>query len=104
MCSGRILAGHYRSLIFNLALLGPILVGVLFSFSRGAWGHFVASTLLLAGLSFLTVRTNKERLRIIFFAVLGVVAATLLLGAVLSIGSVGSLFQERASRAMVKSW
>jgi hypothetical protein len=93
----RILSGRYRSLLFNLALLGPILLAILFSFSRGAWGHFAASTLLMVILTFFTVQTNKERLRIIFFAALGVVAVTLLLGAILSIGSVGSLFQERAS-------
>ena len=93
---GRVLAGHYRNLLFNVGLIGLMSLAVLLTFSRGAWGHLVVSTILLAGFTFLTVGTNKERLRIVFFGVLGLAAVALAFAAILSIGSVGSMFSERA--------
>ena len=94
--ASRMLAGQYRSLIFNAGIFFMMSLAVLLTFSRGAWGHLAISIVLMAGLTFLTVPTNKERLRIIFFGALGIVAVTLLLGAILSVGSVGSMFTERA--------
>lgn len=93
---GRLLAGQYRSLILNAGIVMLLSLAVLLTFSRGAWGHLVVSTVLMVMLTFLTVKTNKERLRIIFFGALGIVAITLLLTAILSVGSVGSMFSERA--------
>ena len=94
---GRVLAGHYRSLMFNVGLIGLMSLAVLLTFSRGAWGHLAMSVLLLALFTFLTTTTNKERLRILFFGALGVAAVTLAFVAILSIGSVGSMFTERAA-------
>ena len=57
----RVLAGHYRSLIVNLGIAALICLAVLLSFSRGAWGHFVASCVIMIALYFITAQTNKER-------------------------------------------
>lgn len=94
---GRVLAGNYRSLIFNAGLIGLMSLAVLLTFSRGAWGHLAVSVLLLVLFTFLTTTTNKERLRILFFGALGVAAVTLAFIAILSVGSVGSMFTERAA-------
>lgn len=92
----RILAGQYRSLIFSAGLVGLMSLAVLLTFSRGAWGHLAVSIVLMAFFTFLTVPSNKERMRIIFLGALGLVAVTLGMLLILSIGSVGSMFSERA--------
>lgn len=94
---GRLLTGQYRSFILNAGIAGILTLGLLFSFSRGAWAHFVGATALLIILSFVTAPTNKERVRIAAFAAAGVAAAIVLLGLILSIDAVATLFQERAS-------
>jgi hypothetical protein len=93
---GRVLAGQYRSLVFSVGLIGLMSLAILLTFSRGAWGHLVVSAVLMAGFTFLTVQTRRERLRIAFFAVLGLAVVALAFAAILSIGSVGTMFSERA--------
>ncbi|MGZ5853674.1 MAG: O-antigen ligase family protein [Xanthobacteraceae bacterium] len=93
----RFLTGTYRVLLINLATLGILCLALLLSFSRGAWGHFVVSVVLLVALCFATASTNRERARVATFAIIGVGAAAVLLALILSIDAVGSLFQERAS-------
>lgn len=93
----RFLTGTYRVLLINLATLGVLCLALFLSFSRGAWGHFVVSVVLLVALCFATASTNKERARVAAFAIIGAGAAAVLLALILSIDAVGSLFQERAS-------
>jgi hypothetical protein len=93
----RLLTGHYRSLLVNAGITGVISLALLLSFSRGAWGHFLASIVIMVALCFITAPTNKERARVATFAVIGVAVAVVLLALLLSVDAVGSLFQERAS-------
>src|SRR5262249_33169450 len=76
-----------------LALL--IAAGLLLSFSRGAWGHFVLSAILALGFGLITSRSPTERLRIVLFAAAGVVAVGLFVVALLSIKQVADLFVQR---------
>jgi len=97
MTLSRLMAGQYRSFVANAGIVLLIGAGLFFSFSRGAWGHFVATTVLMLAFNFLTARSNKERIRILVFAAAGAAAVAFLIVLVLSIDSVAALFRERAS-------
>jgi hypothetical protein len=78
----------------------PLLVmalGILLSFSRGAWGVLVGSTVLMFALTFLTSATAALRQRIVVMSVLGLFAVTVLMTILLSIPTIGNMFFERAS-------
>ncbi len=93
----RMLARQYRSLIINGGIVLLIGAALLLGFSRGAWGHFAASAGIMFALNFLTVPTHQERVRLLVVAAIGVVVLIAGLLLLLSISSVGELFQERAS-------
>ena len=93
----------YRVLTGNLARMAiyavPLLIvtgGIFLSFSRGAWGLFGASAILLTGFLFLQSNSGKFRLR---FAVMSIATVTLLTVALLvalQIPSIAELFTIRA--------
>ena len=86
-------AGHWRRMMLMLIML----LALLLTFSRGAWGALVLSTLLLAVLTFATTTSPRLRRRIVIVAVAGALLALLALSAALSIPSIGDVFVERAS-------
>lgn len=73
------------------------LLALFLSFSRGAWGNLAGSTLLMAGLMFLTAPSASRRARIVALTLLalGLVVAALLVA--LSFESIRSVFEIRAS-------
>ncbi len=83
--------------IASLAMLLLISSAVLLTYSRGAWGHFAISALLMIALNFITASSNHERLRIAVLAAIGAVVLVVFVAALLSIDAVGELFKERAS-------
>jgi O-antigen ligase len=74
-----------------------IAAGLFFSFSRGAWGHFAASAVMMVFLLYVTSRSSADRLRMVVFSVAGVAVIAALILALLSISGVDALFKERAS-------
>ncbi len=98
----RMMFGRLRDIVVNAPILLIIAAGLLLSFSRGAWGHFAASAAMMLFFSFLTTRSNVDRLRIIVFAALAAVALAAFIAALLSIDAVADLFKERAS--LVKNY
>jgi hypothetical protein len=98
----RMMFGRLRDLLVNAPILLVIAAGLLLSFSRGAWGHFAASAVVLLFFTFVTTRSNVQRLRIIAFAALAVVALAAFIAALLSIDAIADLFKERAS--LVKNY
>lgn len=84
-------------LMGGLVILSVPLLGVLLSFSRGAWGNLIGATLLLFLLTFLTTRDASQRMRIIGFAALIVSAAIMALLVVLSFEEIREVFNQRAS-------
>lgn len=74
-----------------------LLIALFLSYSRGAWGHFVISAILMVTLTFMTTRSARFRLRIVSFAALAVVAVAGLVALLLSFDAIGAMFQERAS-------
>jgi hypothetical protein len=93
----RMMFGRPRAVILNGVVLLIIAAGLFFSFSRGAWGHFAASAVMMMFFLYVTAPSGGQRLRVIVFAVMGVAAIAVLILALLSISGVGALFKERAS-------
>ncbi|MCB1477441.1 MAG: hypothetical protein KDJ62_00900 [Rhodobiaceae bacterium] len=91
-----ILRGNLRKVIVSAAILAPIMIAILLSFSRGAWGHTVVSFALFGWLLFSTSRSTGDRARIVFTAIGAVFAAVALIAAMLSVPKVADLFQTRA--------
>jgi len=80
----------------NLLAIVIIFVGLLLSFSRGAWGSALVTTTITVYLLFLTQRDRRSRNRIILFIAAGIVAAFAILMLLSSIPGVGQMFIERA--------
>jgi O-antigen ligase len=91
----RILAG--RRILRSAIMLMVMLAALLLSFSRGAWGVFAFSALVVMALTFLTSRSPGERFRVVVVAVAGVLVIALFVVALLSIEKVAELFTVRAS-------
>jgi hypothetical protein len=97
VCLQRVLIGGLRDVVRGGALLLLISAAIFLSFSRGAWGQLVLTSVVLMFLMFITTRSNNQRLRIVVLAVAGVAVVTLFIAALLSIGTVADLFKQRAS-------
>jgi len=83
-----------------IGALGPLLimlVGILLSFSRGAWGVVIASIALLIIFTFLTTRSAALRWRIVVLTALGVLGLVALVMAALSIPSISDILVSRAT-------
>lgn len=74
-----------------------IAAGLLLSFSRGAWGHFAVSALVMLGLTFVTTRSPADRFRISLVAVIGTAVLAGLVVLLLSFDVVGDMFKVRAN-------
>ena len=82
-----------------VAVLVFLSAGVLFSFSRGAWGLYAFSAIVLTGALYLQSNSNIFRLRIM---VMGIVATAMLVTALvvaLQLPGVAEVFSERAQLA-----
>jgi O-antigen ligase len=92
----RMLTGPVSRMPLLALPLGIIAFGVFLSFSRGAWGLFAFSALLLALLLFIRSRSPLFRLRILMMG--GAAFALLALGLVvaLQIPAIADLFSARA--------
>jgi hypothetical protein len=93
----RLLVGSGRRTIVILSTLALIVVGLLLSFSRGAWADFAASTILLVGLNFIVARRHTLRARIVVITGLGIAAVIGVLAVALTFEKVSSMLTTRAS-------
>jgi hypothetical protein len=84
-----------RLALIDLAALGALLLGLMLSFSRGAWFHFALSAAVMIGIAFLTAPTHKARLRIFGLSAASVAALGAAVVVLLSIPSVAQMFNER---------
>jgi hypothetical protein len=90
----RMLTGGIR--LIDAMLLMILIGGLLLSFSRGAWAHFAISATVGVLTVFLVTPDPRMRTRIIVISLLTAIGAVLLVGALMSIGSVHDMFVERA--------
>jgi hypothetical protein len=92
-----VLAGRFIEAVRASLLLLLLVAGLFLSFSRGAWGQFAFAAALMMFLTFVTSRSPRERLRIVLFAVLGIMALAAVVAVLLSIPQVADLFKQRAA-------
>jgi hypothetical protein len=93
----RIMFGGLRSFLLNGTVVLIIAAALFLSFSRGAWGHFAVSALLMLFFTYITTSSNAQRLRIVVIAVIGGMMIAAFIVVLLSIEQVADLFKERAS-------
>ena len=82
--------------LLDVAVLMILLGGLLLSFSRGAWTHFVISTAIGIAIVLAVTPDPRMRARIVVLGLLGATVVALLLAALASIGSVHDMIIDRA--------
>ena len=84
-------------------MLGPVLaavflaLGVLLSFSRGAWINLVVALVIYGGLAYVTAASSRQRDKIASLVLAGSALVALLTAAVLHDDQIGAFLTERAS-------
>ncbi|KXF77685.1 hypothetical protein ATN84_10115 [Paramesorhizobium deserti] len=92
----RILTGKPRVLLMHIVPLLVLVLGLLLSFSRAAWGMLAVVMILLPLILAVQNPSNKFRLKLIILAALALVIIGLAIVAALQIPRVAELFSERA--------
>ncbi|MGB5949698.1 MAG: O-antigen ligase family protein [Parvibaculum sp.] len=80
-----------------LPLFALLVLAILLSFSRGAWGSFLLSSLVFGGFTLATSRSPAQSTRLIAFSALMGLIIVAVVGVALSTPKVQRLFEERAS-------
>lgn len=80
----------------HLFMFAVIALGLLLSFSRGAWAHFALSVVIALALTFLTAPDIRTRVRMILLSMVTVAGLIALVAGALSVGTLGEMFQQRA--------
>lgn len=102
--AGAIVFAYYRILttrpsrwLFPMFVIGACALGLLLSFSRGAWGYCLFSAGVVTFLQFTLTPRPAERLRIIMLVTLGVGVLAVGLIAAFSVPAISELLTLRAS-------
>lgn len=82
--------------ILSALPLGVIVIGVLLSFSRAAWAHFLISTLLMVAMMFVLTPDARLRLRMGIGAAVGSMVFAGLIVGILAVPEVADVFKVRA--------
>jgi hypothetical protein len=91
----RLLIG--RQIVRSGLMLAAMLAALFLSFSRGAWGQFALAATVLMVLTFIASGSSRERMRIVFLALAGLIVIALLIAVLLSFSQVADIFRERAA-------
>ena len=81
----------------HIATVAVILVALLLSFSRAAWAHFIVSAIVMLVLMFISTPSARFRTRLATSTILAAGGVAVLLVGILSVGTIGDVFKERAS-------
>ncbi len=92
-----VLLDRFGKAVRSALLYGLFSLAILLSFSRAAWGMLAATSVFLVVLTFLTSRSMNQRSRVVLVTGLAIAALAMMLAVMLSIDSVASVFQQRAS-------
>lgn len=92
----RVMLGTGRQQVLGALVYGILFVGVFLSFSRGAWGHLAASSLIVIVLCFYLEANIRDKLRIITMTLVGAALLVIALAGLVSIPAVAELFEVRA--------
>jgi hypothetical protein len=82
--------------LWKVLAAGILLLGLLMSFSRGAWLNFGISAAVTGGMMFLTAPSPRVRFRLVAMGLIAAIMLSGLVAAALSVGTVGKMFEERA--------
>ncbi|MCV3209888.1 O-antigen ligase family protein [Mesorhizobium sp. YC-39] len=86
--------------VIRMPLLAvPLLIitaGIFFSFSRGAWGMFGVSAILLTGSLFLQSASGKFRLRVVVMTIAAIALLVIAMLVILQLPGVSEMFSSRA--------
>lgn len=85
-----------RRVGLSIALLLILVAGVFLSFSRGAWGAFIFSSMLMAASAYVTAADKKTKRRIAMAAFVAVAVSILVVLLLLSMDQTRDLFLDRA--------
>lgn len=92
----RVLTGSPTKMAIYAVPLLIVTGGIFLSFSRGAWGLFGASAILLTGFLFLQSNSGLFRLRLVVMSIAALTLLTVALLVALQIPSIAELFTTRA--------
>jgi len=93
----RIISGGLRNMVLGGVMLMIIAAGIFLSFSRGAWGNFAVSAIVMLALLAITSSSVNLRIRIALFSIIGAAVIAAVVLALLSTRDVSDLFQDRAT-------
>lgn len=96
-CLHGMIAGRPSRALLNAAFSGVIALGLLISFSRGAWFNAAVALLVYGYVLFVAAPSNRLRLKLVVIAFFAGCSAILGLFAALQVDSIASLFSERAT-------
>ncbi len=83
--------------LWRSLLAGLFCLGLLISFSRGAWFNAAIALMVYGYVVFIAARTHRLRFKLIVMAIIGICIATMGLAGAMQIDSIASLISERAS-------
>jgi hypothetical protein len=92
-----VISGNLRRAAKGALVFGLIVVAVLLSFSRAAWGQTAYAAAVMLALVFITTRSASQRLRIVLLTITGAAVLAAGIAVLLSIDIVADLFNQRAS-------
>ncbi|MGC4027042.1 MAG: O-antigen ligase family protein [Mesorhizobium sp.] len=92
----RLYTGALSRFVIYVPLFLVLLAGIFLSFSRGAWGLFLLSALLLTIILLAQRSRGATKLRIVVLCILATAGTILALLAILQLPGVGELFSARA--------
>ena len=89
------LLGTQRQKFISMIGLFLILAALFLAFSRGAWISFMASSAMIATLTFMLTPSTQTRSRIVIITIIGTISLAVLLALLLSVEGVRDLFLDR---------
>lgn len=79
----------------RIALLGPIVLGLFLTYSRGSWAAFIIGMIILITLEYITALKQAMRSKVVLLTMIGVVAFACAMAVILSIESIRNVFLDR---------
>jgi hypothetical protein len=80
----------------HLFVFSAITFGLLLSFSRGAWAHFLLSAGIAVAMTFLTAPDIRTRFRLIALSAVAAAGLVVFVAGALSVGPLAEMFEQRA--------
>ncbi|NRA87116.1 MAG: hypothetical protein HRU28_06915 [Rhizobiales bacterium] len=93
----RIIHSDLKKKIVPIMMISVLFLGLLLSFSRGAWGMFFFSTLFLIVTMYYTSKTNRFRVELTLYILIALTILAIGLLIAINIPAIANLLSERAS-------